>query len=121
MTYAQYLHKIREATESLGVYRAEFIRARSRLASVYVRIENLQRAMDSGEISDLDTVPTKAGEMTDPRVQQLDRLLDLALAYEKSLGLTADAVRKLNPEIFAPKDDKPQDPFMRMFKGGATG
>lgn len=121
MTYEQYMYKIRDATQKLGVYREEFLRARSRLAAVYVRIETMQRAMDAGEFSDMDTVPTKAGEMTDPRVQQLDSLLNLALNYEKALGLTADSVRKINPEIFAPKDDKPADPFVRMFKGGAAG
>lgn len=114
MTKDQYAQKIREATESLGVYRREFTRARSRLASVYCRIEQLQAAMDAGEFSDLSTVPTKAGEMTDPRVQQLDNLLSLALTYEKSLGLTADSVRKINPDVFAKDDKQTADPFAAL-------
>ena len=111
MTKDQYAQKIRETTESLGVYRREFVRAR--LASVYYRIEQLQAAMDAGEFSDLSTVPTKMGEMTDPRVQQLDSLLSLALTYEKALGLTADSVRKINPDVFA-KNEKSVDPFAAL-------
>lgn len=121
MTQNQYVQKIREYTESLGVYRKEFIRTRSRLATIYRRIEEMQRAMDAGVFSDLDTVPTKAGEMTDPRVQQLDSLLALALTYEKALGMTAESIRKINPDIFA-KDEKPADPFAALaFPRRSTG
>lgn len=120
MTKDQYLHKIRQACESLGVYRVEFSRARVRLAAVYVRIEQLQALFDSGELSDESATDTKMGPVSDPRLQRLDILYEKALALEKSLGLTADSARKILPDIFT-KDDSPADPFAAVFAKRSAG
>ena len=120
MTKDQYLHKIRQACESLGVHRVEFSRARVRLAAIYVRIEQLQSLFDSGELSDLDTIELKVGPVSDPRLQRLDILYEKALALEKSLGLTADSARKILPDIFA-KDESAADPFAAMFGKRSAG
>lgn len=109
-----YLHEIRKACIGLGVYRVEFSRARVRLANLYVRIAKLQALIDAGELTDESAFDTKMGPVSDPRLQRLDTLYEKALALEKALGLTADAVRKINPEIFA-KDEAPADPFAVMF------
>lgn len=114
MTYERYMDEIRKAEEGLGVFRREFVRARSRLARVYVRIDELQALLNSGELSDESATDTKMGPVPDPRLARLDILYEKALALEKSLGLTADSVRKFNPEIFA-KDEKPADPFANLF------
>ena len=109
VTEKAYRDKIRAASQSLGVYRAEFTRTRARLARIYVRIEELDRQLQAGEV---DTVITddKGKQAVSPAVAELDRLNDQALAYERALGITADSVRKINESIFAPEA---VDPFAR--------
>ena len=104
------------------MFRAEFTRTRVRLADIYVRIEMLQKAFENGEFGFTTIVKTKAGEteIIDPHMAELDALNAQALSYEKALGLTAESVRKILPEIFAP-DEKPADPFASMFGGRRTG
>ena len=113
MNAAQYQKEIRKACQGLGVYRREFTNTRVRLADIYVRIETLQKAFENGEFQFTTIVQTKNGEMemTDPHIVELDRLNDQALAYEKALGLTAESVRKINPEIFAPEEKEPSSPL----------
>ena len=106
MTAAKYMEKIRIAEQGLGVYRAEFTRTRVRLADIYVRIEQLQTAFENGEFGFTTIIETKNGEqeIIDPHIIELDTLNSQALTYEKALGLTADSVRKINPDIFALKE-----------------
>lgn len=103
-----YRGAIEKHTKSLGVYRLEFTRTRCRLAQIYVRIEQLNRAYQAGEFETTIVMEGKNGpiEMVDPHVQELDRLNDQALTYEKALGLTADSARKLRDDIFAPPKEK---------------
>lgn len=109
MTEKAYRDKIIEATKSLGVYRQEFTRTRARLARIYVRIEKLDRQLQDGDI-DTEAEDSKGKRTVSSEVQELDRLNDQALAYERALGMTADSVRKINDAIFAPKD---VDPFAK--------
>ena len=122
MTAAQYQKEIRKAEKSLGVYRLEFSATRVRLADIYVRIEMLQEAFERGEFSFTTIIPTKNGEteIVDPHIAELDTLNAQALTYEKALGLTADSVRKILPDIFAAKD-QPDDPFASLFKRPSAG
>ena len=122
MDAAKYQIEIRKAEKSLGVFRAEFVRARVRLADIYVRIEMLQKSFEAGEFGFTTVIQTRNGEqeIIDPHMAELDSLCALALTYEKALGLTADSVRKINPEIFAPRD-QPADPFAALFKGRSAG
>lgn len=107
MKEAIYLKRIRDAEQSLGVYRAEFVRTRARLARIYVRIEELDRQLQDGEVETVIT-DDKGKQLISPAVAELDRLNDQALSYERALGLTADSVRKINENIFAPAE---VDPF----------
>lgn len=113
MNAALYQDKIRKAEKSLGVYRQEFAQTRVRLADIYVRIELLQKAFEAGEFSFTTFVQTKNGEqeITDPHILELDALNNQALAYEKALGLTADSIRKINPDFFTAKDDEAASPL----------
>lgn len=111
-----YRGAIEKHTKSLGVYRLEFTRTRCRLAQIYVRIEQLNKAYSAGEfettcISQGKNAPI---EIVDPHIQELDRLNDQALVYEKALGLTADSARKLREDIFAPPEKA--DPFARALQ-----
>ena len=116
MTREQYMVEIRRACQSLGVYRVEFSRTRCRLAEIYVRIEELNRGLKNGEFFTTCISHSRNGdvEVVDPHIQELDRLNDQALTYEKALGLTADSVRKINEEAFAPK--KESDPIAAALK-----
>lgn len=113
MNASKYQEKIRDAEKGLGVYREEFARTRVRLADIYVRIETLQKAFQNGDFQFTTYVQTKNGKMkvTDPHIVELDRLNDQALAYEKALCITAESVRKINPDIFAPKERSPSSPL----------
>lgn len=122
MTEKMYLDAIGKATKSLGVFRVEFSRTRCRLARVYWRIEQLQKAQDRGEFGETRITETKSGEMeqVDPHIQELDRLYELALKYENALGLTAESLKKLNETLLDGKADA-DDPLTRAFRlvGGA--
>lgn len=113
MNEKAYRGAIEKHTRGLGIYRKEFTRTRCRLAQIYCRIEQLNRAFEAGEFSTTTITYTKNGEVevVDPHVQELDRLNDQALSYEKALGLTADSARKLREDIFAPP--APEDPLTR--------
>ena len=112
-----YRGHIEKHTKSLGVYRKEFTRTRCRLAQIYVRIEQLNRAFQNEEFYTTCVTQGKNGpiEIVDPHVQELDRLNDQALTYEKALGLTADSARKLREDIFAPP--KEADPLTKALQG----
>lgn len=111
-----YRGAIEKHTKSLGVYRLEFTRTRCRLAQIYVRIEQLNKAFASGEFETTCITQTKNGEIEiiDPHIQELDRLNDQALTYEKALGITADSARKLREDIFAPPKDA--DPLSKALQ-----
>ena len=104
MTEKKYRDMIGEACKTLGVYRIEFSRTRCRLAQIYVRIEELEKARQRGDFQTTIISYSKNGEVEtlDPHIQELDRLNDQALAYEKALGMTADSARKIREDIFAP-------------------
>ena len=106
MTEKAYLDKIGAATKALGVYRVEFTRTRARLARIYVRIEELDKQLQAGEIETAITDP-KGKRVVSPEVAELDRLNDQALKYEQALGMTADSVRKINDNIFSPENTDP--------------
>ena len=106
MTELMYLNKITRAERTLGVYRAEFTRTRARLARIYVRIEELDRQLQDGEVETVIT-DDKGKQLISPAVAELDRLNDQALQYERALGLTADSVRKINENVFAPAEVDP--------------
>ena len=109
MTERAYRDKIAAAEQALGVYRAEFTRTRARLARIYVRIEDLDRQLQLGEIETV--ISDRSGKrVVSPEVMELDRLNEMALNYERALGLTADSVRKINEQIFAPEV---VDPFAK--------
>lgn len=111
-----YRGAIEKHTKSLGVYRLEFTRTRCRLAQIYVRIEQLNRQLAAGEFDTTCVTQGKNGpiEIVDPHIQELDRLNDQALVYEKALGLTADSARKLREDIFAPPQKA--DPFAQALQ-----
>lgn len=117
MTEKNYLDAIGKATKSLGVFRIEFSRTRCRLARVYWRIENLQKAQDRGEFGETKITETKSGEIeqVDPHIQELDRLYELALKYENALGLTAEALKKLNDGKLTAKAEA-DDPLAKAFR-----
>ena len=116
MTEKQYRDEIRKACVSLGVHRAEFTRTRCRLARIYVRIEEIDRAVAAGEIPLTVIRQTKNGEaeIISPQIQELDRLNDQALTYEKALGMTADGAKKLREDLFAPQPE--ENPLSRALR-----
>lgn len=118
MTEKAHRDKITERTKSLGTYRPEFTRTRTRLAQIYVRIEQLTRALEDGDFATTQVTQTKSGEMVtiDPHITELDRLNDQALAYEKALGLTADSARKLREDIFAPQQEDTLAKALRVMR-----
>lgn len=120
VTEKMYRDAIAKATKALGVYRLEFSRTRCRLAQIYVRIEQLQKGLESGEFEVTRTTMTKSGmtEQVDPHITELDRLNDQALAYEKALGLTADALKKISD---APGKSDGDDPLAKAFRMVGAG
>ena len=106
MTERRYLTDIKRKCSALGVWRDEFERTQKRLAKIYVRIDEVERQFEESGGAAVVLYANNKGkenERRNPYLAELDILYDQALTYEKELGLTAAALRRLNEEALRPK------------------
>lgn len=121
MTERGYLTDIRRKCESLGVWRVEFERVQKRLAKVYVRIDDVEaKYTSSGGQPVITHKNTKGKEniMRNPYLIELDILYDQALAYEKELGLTAAALKKINESALHARESSPLAGVFKVLGAG---
>ena len=101
MTERGYVADIRRKCEALGVWRDEFERTQKRLAKIYARIDEAEAAFDEAGRELIVEHTNKAGMtnmVKNPIMTEIDMLYDQALTYEKELGLTAAALKRINEE-----------------------
>ena len=101
MTEQGYAREIKRRCQALGVWRDEFEKTQKRLAKIYVRIDDVEAAYEADGRQAIVEHTNKAGAtnlMRNPYLQEIDMLYDQALTYERELGLTAAALKKINED-----------------------
>lgn len=110
MTERQYNMDIKRKCTALGTWRDEFERTQRRLAKIYTRIDHVEAQYEkSGSVPVVRVTNNKGHEnaMRNPYIAELDILYDQALQYERELGLTAAALRKINESALHAKEQSP--------------
>ena len=99
MTEPEYAEQITSRCESLGTWREEFASTRSRLAKIYTNKAGAKNAARN------------------PFLVELDTLYDQALTYERELGLTPAALRKINEDALKPRKRSGLEQALRLLEG----
>ena len=121
MTERTYLNDIKRKCKALGVWRDEFERTVKRLAKIYVRIDSVERQFEeSGGAAVVNYVNNKGKEndRRNPYIAELDTLYDQALTYERELGLTAAALKKINETALHAREESPLAGVFKVLGAG---
>lgn len=122
MTEQGYYREIKRKCDSLGVWREEFARTAKRLSRIYTRIDTVESEYSDSGGEAVVEYTNKAGAtnmVRNPYLTQLDILYDQALTYEKELGLTAAALKRINEEALKPqKKASGLEAALRLLEGG---
>lgn len=100
------MRDVRRKCEALGVWRDEFERALRRLAKIYCRIDVVEeefKASGGAAIVEHTNKAQATNLVRNPYLVEIDTLYDQALTYERELGLTAAALKKINEEALKPR------------------
>ena len=119
--------KIRAACRGVGTYRAEFESMIYRLAELYVRREAMKEEFrEDGGKAIIEQV-NKNGSIyltKNPLLAEIDRIDKTILEMERELGLTPQAIRKINESALGKKPQAEDDPLaaalgeLKLFKTG---
>lgn len=118
MTERGYQTDIRRKCEALGVWRNEFDRTLKRLAKIYTRIDTVEELFIKNGSQFLVAHKNNKGEtnlIRNPYIAELDLLYEQALTYEKELGLTAAALKKINETALHAREASPLNDIAKMF------
>ena len=94
-----YKNDIIKRMRNLGTYRDEFLPTIDRLARLYVHRENLEREFDESGGAPTIEYTNKAGAtniVKNPILAARDEVYDQLLSHERELGLTPQALKKMN-------------------------
>ena len=124
VTERQYAMDIKRKAKALGVWRDEFERTQRRLARLYARIDRLEEEF-AEEGAQLVIEYTNKGGATNrvknPYVTEIDFLYEQAIIYERELGLTAAALKKINEAALHPaKDESPMAGLLELVQSRGT-
>lgn len=120
MTEPEYAEQITSRCESLGTWRDEFASTRTRLAKIYVRIDVVEAEYERTGAHPIVTHTNKVGAKNaarNPFLVELDTLYDQALTYERELGLTPAALRKINEDALKPRRRNGLEQALRLLEG----
>ena len=112
----KYYQSIHAKCARLGVWHAEFEVPARRLAKIYVRIADVESRMQSADFSPVVEHTNKNGStnlVKNPLIGQIDALYDQALTYERELGLTPAALKRITD---AATVEKRTDPLSELMK-----
>ena len=118
-TEKQYLTEIKRKCNALGVWRDEFDSTRQRLAKIYVRIDQAETLFEKNGSEMMCEKQGSMGQVNtvrNPILAEIDLLYDQALTYEKELGLTAAALKKINESALHSKEDSPLSDMAKVLK-----
>lgn len=108
--------KVRQAMESLGVYKKEF----DPVISIYCELmEQYQKLTEKYENSGYEFSETTAsGSKKAPIVTTLESLRKDILAYSSQLGLTPAGLKKLKEDLSDGRNDDPLATALREMRDG---
>ena len=109
-----YRGKIREACQGVETYREEFEPLIYRLADLYVRLEEVRKAWRKDGSQFYVTQVNKGGSeyyVKHPLLKEMDDTAEMVLELEKELGLTPQAIRKINESAIGKKKLPEDDPL----------
>lgn len=125
MTERQYAMEIKRNAKALGVWRDEFERTQKRLARLYARIDRLEQEFEEEGAELVIEYTNKAGAINrvkNPYVAEIDFLYEQAIIYERELGLTPAALKKINATaLHTSKDDSPMAGMFKLVGGREAG
>ena len=118
LTEEGYRRDIRRKCDSLDVWRDEFARTMQRLAKIYVRIDEVEAAYVAAGGDPVIMMEKGGAEKPcrNPYLVEIDTLYDQALTYERELGLTAAALKKINETALKTKNGSPMDELAKVLK-----
>lgn len=117
MTERQYMMDIKRKCAALGVWRDEFERTQRRLAKLYARIDKLEGEFQERGAQLVVEYTNKGGAtnyVKNPYVTEIDFLYEQAIVYERELGLTAAALKKINESALHAKEESPMAGLLRL-------
>lgn len=120
MTESGYAKEIKRKCEALNVWRDEFARTQKRLAKIYVRIDAVEEEFERTGGHAIITHTNKAKEknaVRNPFLVEIDLLYDQALTYERELGLTPAALKRINEEALKRKKASGLENALRLLEG----
>lgn len=106
--------KIREACSGVGTYRPEFEEPIARLAKLYVRLGRAEQEWKDAGSPFLLTQVNKGGNeyfVQHPLLKEIDNTSERISAMEKALGLTPEAIHKINEAALGKKPRADDDPL----------
>lgn len=123
MTEAEYRDEIERKCLAVGTWRDEFAWTADRLARLYGRIDAVEAEFERTGGHAIVTHVNKAKEknfVRNPFLVELDVLYDQALTYERELGLTAAALKRINEDALkARKGGGGLEAALKLLEGGA--
>lgn len=121
LTERQYQMDIKRKCAAIGVWRDEFERTQKRLAKIYARIDAVEELFRSSGGEYVVKHKNNKGETNaarNPYIAELDILYEQALTYERELGLTASALRRINESALHAKEESPMEKMAKVLKFG---
>lgn len=118
MTERSYLLDIKKKCMMLGTWRDEFERPQRRLAKIYARTDEVETAYRETGSRPVIEHTNKNGSVNlvrNPMLRELDTLYDQALTYERELGMTPAALKRITDE--AGKREEDGDAFAKLLSG----
>ena len=115
---------IKRKCTALGVWRDEFERTQRRLAKIYTRIDYVEGQYEKSGSAPIVKVTNNKGHentMRNPFIAELDLLYDQALQYERELGLTAAALRKINESALHAREESPLAGVLKLMTNREAG
>lgn len=106
--------KIRAACRGVGTYRKEFETMIGRLAELYVRRETTKEEFRKSGGKAIIMQVNKSGNSyaaKNPLLVEIDYVDKLILDMERELGLTPQAIRKINESALGKKPQAEDDPL----------
>ena len=122
MTERQYLYDIKRKCRALDVWREEFERTVKRLAKIYTRIDAVEKLFEeSGGAFVVKHTNNKGNSNAarNPYIAELDILYEQALTYERELGLTVAALKKINETALKTRESSPMAGVLKLLNGTA--
>lgn len=111
-----FYQSVHQKCRRLGIWHPEFEVPARRLAKIYVRIADVESRIEADSFEPVVEHTNKSGAtnmVKNPLLSQIDALYDQALVYERELGLTPAALKRITDSAAA---EKPKDRFSEILK-----